>query len=124
MGGYDALTYSLDLRNVLKFDRNVVGQPLPYALPLTKGYFNGCVLTITSGPAAGQSTQILEYEYIGEQVAATTNDPITTATRLFRFRVMAFSRKDGQTLAVDPTPISNKGRMPGSARSWPGNRSW
>ncbi len=56
--------YILDLRTVLKLDRNVTGQPQPYPLPLTKGYFNGCLLTITSGPAAGQSTRILDYEYI------------------------------------------------------------
>ena len=36
------------------------------ALSLTRGYYNGCVLTMTSGPAAGQSTRIVDYEYIGE----------------------------------------------------------
>ena len=35
-------------------------------MPLTKGYYNGCLLTITSGPARGQSTRIVDYEYIGD----------------------------------------------------------
>ncbi len=98
---YNGTTNPLDLRNVLKLDRNVYGEPQPYPLPLTKGYFNGCLLTITSGPAAGATARILDYNYIGELKAATTAQPPTTATRLFRFRVMAFHRADGQPLTVN-----------------------
>src|SRR5262249_1724966 len=105
-------TNLLDLRTVLKLDRNVYGQPQPYSLPLTRGYFNGCLLTITSGPAAGQTTRILDYEYIPpDLVAASTGNPPITASRLFRFRVMAFSRHDGQPLAIDQT-TGAKGRSP------------
>ena len=57
---------SPDLRHVLKLERDVYGQPQLHTLPLTKGYYNGCLLTITSGPAAGQSTRIVDYEYIGD----------------------------------------------------------
>ncbi len=52
-GGSDLPLIHLDLRTVLKLDRNVAGQPQPYPLPLTKGYFNGCLLTITSGSGGG-----------------------------------------------------------------------
>ncbi len=119
VGGYNATdpNYALDLRNVLKLDRNVVGQPQPYPLPLTKGYFNGCLLTITSGPAAGQSTRILDYENIPTNndpnfPSAKPGKPAMSATLLFHFRVMAFGRKDGQLLAVDQVLPTNKGRMP------------
>src|SRR4051812_46481146 len=109
---YNPATNPLDLKNVLKLDRNPYGQPQPYPLPPTKGYFNGCLLTITSGPAAGQSTRILDYEYIGPDLfAGNTKNPQTSASRLFRFRVMAFPRKDGQSLVVDPT-TGPKGRSP------------
>ena len=55
-----------DLRHVLKLERNVLGQPQLHTLPLTKGYYNGCLLTITSGPAAGQSARIVDYEFIAD----------------------------------------------------------
>jgi hypothetical protein len=103
---YNTTANPLDLLNVLKLDRNPYGQPQPYPLPLTKGYFNGCLLTVTSGAAVGQSTRILEYEYVGDSVK-----PTTPPTRFFRFRVMGFQNKDGQPLQVDQT-TGAKGRMP------------
>jgi hypothetical protein len=101
---YDGVLYPMDLRNVLKLDRNAFGQPQVYPLPLTKDYFNGCVLTITSGPAAGQSTRILGYEYLGDLAASSGTNPVLTATRLFRFRVMNFQRADGQPLQLNADP--------------------
>jgi hypothetical protein len=95
---YNAVTYPLDLRNVIKLDRNVFGKPQPFFMPVTRGYFNGCLLTITSGAAAGRSARILDYEYVGDTVPATT-----PAVRVFRFRVMAFQRNDGQPLQIDNT---------------------
>ncbi len=89
----EALLTSPDLRHVLKLDRNVLGQPQIHVLPLTKGYYNGCLLTVTSGPAAGQSARIVDYECV--------NPLLTTYTRLFRFRVMAFSQRDGLPLQID-----------------------
>ncbi len=93
----------LDLRHVLKLDRNVLGQPQVYNLPLTKGYYNGCILTMTSGPAAGQSTRILEYEYMGE--FATGSGATLRTSRVLRFRVMAFSLSNG-------TPFVARAQLP------------
>lgn len=106
---YDGTKYALDLRNVLRLDRNPYGQAQPYPLPLTKGYFNGCLLTITSGPAAGKSTRILDYECLAPEYAKAT--ATTSPTRMFRFRVMAFQRSDGQSLVVN-TDTGAKGRPP------------
>lgn len=106
---YNGLANPLDLRCVLKLERNPYGELQPYPLPLTKGYFNGCLLTMTSGPASGQSTRILDYEYMGELTAAVPNK--FTAERLFRFRVMAIQRTDGQSLQPDPSAAA-KARSP------------
>lgn len=89
-----------DSRHIIRLEKNFFGRPQLYTLPLTKGYFNGCLLTITSGPAAGQSTRILDYEYVGD----TQQPSGTVATRLFRFRVMAFPRADGQPLQILSRP--------------------
>ncbi len=89
-----------DNRHVIRLERNILNQSQLYSLPLTKGYFNGCLLTITSGPAAGQSTRILDYEYVGD----TQQPSGTVVTRLFRFRVMAFARADGQPLQILSRP--------------------
>lgn len=88
-----------DLRHVIKLDRNVANQPQVYSLPLTKGYFNGCLLTVTSGPATGQSARILDYEFIPPELSPPT--ATATATRMFRIRVMAFGRTDGQSLSIN-----------------------
>lgn len=94
-----------DLRHLLKLERNVYGQPQLHTMPLTKGYYNGCLLTITTGPASGQSARILDYEYVADipptQVAQQNTNLGYIPTRLFRFRVMAFQRADGQPLQVD-----------------------
>lgn len=89
-----------DSRHVIRLEKNYLGRPQLYTLPVTKGYFNGCLLTITSGPAAGQSTRVLDYEYVGD----TQQPSGTVVTRLFRFRVMAFARADGQPLQIVSRP--------------------
>ena len=91
-----------DLRHVLELERNVQGQIEVQTLPLSKGYYNGCLLTITSGPAAGQTTRIVDYEFVANMQPASTNPP--RQTRMFRFRVMAFPRSDGQPLQIDQSP--------------------
>lgn len=94
-----------DLRHLLKLERNVYGQAQLQTMPLTKGYYNGCLLTITTGSASGQSARILDYEYLGDipptQAAQSNTNLGYVPTRLFRFRVMAFQRADGQPLQVD-----------------------
>jgi hypothetical protein len=103
---------SPDARHVLKLEPGVNGVFEMYNLPLTKGYFNGALLTITAGPAAGQTTRIVDYEYLGDMAPAlsppvspalTTPFPAKIQTRLFRFRVMAFPRADGLPLTVVPS---------------------
>ena len=94
-----------DTRHVLALDRDAFGLPQSHALSLTRGYYNGCVLTMTSGPAAGQSTRIVDYEYIGEGADTSNVTTPPTKSRLFRFRVMAFQRADG-------TPLQTRGQLP------------
>jgi hypothetical protein len=101
-----------DARHVLKLEPGVNGVFEMYNMPLTKGYFNGALLTITAGPAAGQTTRIVDYEYLGDMAPAlsppvnpalTAPFPAKIQTRLFRFRVMAFPRADGLPLTVVPS---------------------
>ena len=73
-------------------------------MPLTKGYFNGQLLTITSGPAAGQTTRILDYDVVTNPDGTNYIDQKNAGyTRVFRFRVMAFQRTDGGPLHIDQT---------------------
>jgi hypothetical protein len=110
---------SPDARHVLKLDRDANGQTqlhvVPqlgldtngkvflHVLPLTRGYYNGCLLTVTSGPAAGQSTRILDYEYISDiaPTASPGGGNADVPSRLYRFRVMAFPRADGLPLQIN-----------------------
>lgn len=96
----------LDLRHVLKLEPNPGGQPEVQALPQSRGYYNGCLLTVTSGPAAGQTTRVVDYEYVGD-LATTATTPVRPH-RLYRLRVLAFARSDGQPLSIDQTA----GRVP------------
>jgi hypothetical protein len=91
-----------DLRHVIRLDRGVFGEAQLQPMPLTKGYYNGCLLTVTSGPATGQTGRILDYELVG--TIDQNNAAIPTYTRLFRFRVMRFSRADGLPLQIGSRP--------------------
>lgn len=85
----ESLLTTPDARHVVRLERDVTGTPVVHRLPLAKGYYNGCLLTMTSGPAQGQSTRIVDYE-----AQVINNVPI------YRFRVMAFSRADGTPLQL------------------------
>lgn len=76
---------------VVKLERDMFGQPVAHTLPMTKGYYNGCLLTITTGPARGGTGRIVDYEFVGTP---------TPTSRIFRFRVMGFSRSDGTPLQI------------------------
>jgi hypothetical protein len=96
--------------NVIKLDRDVNGQPQQLILPLTKGYYNGCLLTINSGPARGQTTRIVDFDFVGGDPVIQNLFPNAislpspaTGKQIWRFRVMAFSRADGSTLQGDAT---------------------
>lgn len=113
----DESVNGLTKQHVLKLDRDGLNRPQLYTLSLTKGYFNGCLMTITSGSAAGQSTRIVEYQFVGDDAAIAnlfTGKADTTTipgvSRIWRFRVMAFSQSDGQALNVGtgtPPPITD-----------------
>ncbi len=114
-----------DARHILKLEPSVNGVPEMYNMPRTKGYFNGCLLTITAGPAAGQSTRIVDFEEIDlepisnppagvdpidgidPKATSTATTPFQNkpTTRMFRFRVMAFPRADGSPLQIDQTAV-------------------
>jgi hypothetical protein len=93
-----------DLRHVVQINRGARGEPQLHTLSLTKGYYNGCLLTITSGPATGQTARIVDYDYVADIGPNTPTDTPPKFTRLFRFRVMSFSRTDGLPLQVSGDP--------------------
>jgi hypothetical protein len=62
------------------------------------GYFNGCVLTFTTGPAAGQSTRIVGYDN-GYTTSPNTGTSATNSTGSPTLRVMNFP---GATSFVPP----------------------
>jgi hypothetical protein len=108
-----------DARHVLKLDRDASGQPQMLFLPLTKGYYNGCLLTITSGPASGQSARIVDYEYVSDilptaTASSATPFPPKRTTRLFRFRVMSFPRADGLPLQISTSRRPELGDLAGA----------
>ena len=103
----DEAATGVDLRHIVKLDRDPLGRSVIQPLSLARGYYNGCVLTITSGPAAGQSTRILDYEYLGDIQPIAGNDPTKPTyfpSRLYRFRVLSFPRTDGQPLQIAKRP--------------------
>ena len=92
---YDPPATRCDLRHVLKLDRNGIGQPQLHALPLTKGLL--------------QRLRAHDHQRSGRRaIDADRRLPIRRRCRcdraihpgrrrLFRFRVMAIPRTDGQT---------------------------
>ncbi len=82
-------------RSVVQLEADpITGLPVDATLPATNGYFNGCLLTMLTGPARGQSTRILDYHY----------DATLNAVRL---RVVAFPRADGAPLTPGGTAAAN-----------------
>jgi hypothetical protein len=71
-----------------KLERDFRDQPIIHTFPLTTGYYNGCLLTIKTGPARGQTTRIVDYK-------------VDSANNRVGFRVMTFPRADGQSLTID-----------------------
>ncbi|MCI0331954.1 MAG: hypothetical protein L0228_01860 [Planctomycetes bacterium] len=113
---------NLTLANVIKLDRDGLGRPQVHTLPLTRGYYNGCLLTVTSGAASGQTTRIVEYQFVGDDpaiqalfpnaVSITTNPPVRG---IWRFRVMSFGRRDGQLLSSTGGPPPGISELAGAA---------
>ena len=78
--------------HIIKLERNQNGFPVDYDPSPASDYYNGCLLTMLEGPAAGQTTRIVDYEYVGLDTSGTY--PI------YRLRVMVFPRADGTPLNV------------------------
>ncbi|TWT88980.1 hypothetical protein Mal64_24710 [Pseudobythopirellula maris] len=96
----------LDPTNAVGLDYDNQGLPVDYQLSQTDGYYNGCLLTMTEGPLAGESVRVVDYEYLGQGLAQgdTSNNG---ETRVGRLRVMAPRRQDGGALRfVAPTDPS------------------
>ncbi len=65
---------------------NVAGSPIPTSTQIqTAGYFNGCVLTMVTGPAANLSTRIVGWGY-------------TSPPGQYTMRILAFDGFDNSTL--------------------------
>lgn len=67
------------------------------------GYHEGSLLTMLSGPARGQSTRIVDYEYVGREpvvLNAFGLDPAdpTVSVPMWRIRVMGIGTQSGETL--------------------------
>ena len=71
------------------------GVPVEHRLSPVDGYYEGCVLTMTSGPCRGQSVRVLDYEHIRTYVPNGT--PTATVVEA-RLRVVAPTRADGTPL--------------------------
>jgi hypothetical protein len=80
--------------NVIKIERDANGLPVDHQLPGANGYYAGCVLTMLEGPAAGRSTRVVDYRFVGAEVNPSNPVP------LYRLRVVAFPRTNGQPLTV------------------------
>jgi hypothetical protein len=108
---------NLDARSVIKLDRDAIGRPQAMSLPYSRGYYNGCLLTITSGPAAGQSARIVDYQFMGtdpwlqqlfpiaKEIVPSQNQNQPGVRGIWRFRVVSFSRRDGNLLNVTPAAL-------------------
>jgi len=85
-----------DDRYAIKLERGANGAPVDHTLATASDYYTGCILTMLSGPAAGQSTRIVD-----SAVVAYEPDPITGVDRpITRLRAMVFPRADGTPLNV------------------------
>ncbi|TWT38018.1 hypothetical protein KOR34_29850 [Posidoniimonas corsicana] len=89
-----AQTQALTPDFVVGLEPSADGVPVDHTLSRIDGYYNGCLLTMLSGPAKGQSTRIIDYKRLDLE---TPNDP---SDDVYRLRVMAFPRADGGLLRL------------------------
>ncbi len=80
----------LEAANVIKIERGANGLPVDHQLPGANGYYAGCLLTMLEGPAAGRTTRIVDYTFVGQQLGLP----------LYRLRVMGFTQSNGNPLNV------------------------
>lgn len=93
--------------NAVGLDFDASGLPIEHQLPPVDGYYNGCLLTMMSGPCRGSSVRVLDYDHVyttvdpGANAASTVDDVIEAVAK---FRVMTPSRVDGASLSTGPLP--------------------
>lgn len=84
--GYQFVDITVDSTTLRKADTPPTSNP-DYTLSAVAGNYSGCVMTMVSGKASGNSTRIVGYK----------PDP---AAGTYTFRVMAFKRDDNTTVAA------------------------
>ncbi len=86
--------------NAVGLDLDENGLPLEHELSTVGGYYEGCLLTMLSGPCRGQSVRVLGYDplyrVVNNNSTPTLNDDIITVVA--RLRVLAPGRIDGKAL--------------------------
>lgn len=80
--------------NVVGLTLDTNGLPVEHQLATTDGYYEGCLLTMLSGPCRGQTVRVLDYDYFGETNVSNFS------RRMARFRVVTPRRVDGKSLTL------------------------
>lgn len=89
--------------DIIALEQSPTGMPRDYDPSTANDYYAGSLLTMLSGPAKGQSTRIVDYEFVGTQPEffAAFGD---TVQPIYRLRIMSINKTNGETLtALDPS---------------------
>ncbi|MEO0530003.1 MAG: hypothetical protein AAF266_05415, partial [Planctomycetota bacterium] len=89
--------------NAVGLDFNENGLPIDHILSTVDGYYDGCLLTFTTGPCRGDSVRVVSYEYLGSGTTPAVPSGLATGAYtggVGRFRIMAPRRTDGRQLTV------------------------
>jgi hypothetical protein len=84
-----------DDRDVVDLERAPDGTTVDHTMSRANNYYAGCLLTMLNGPAAGQTTRIVDSRVV-EYIA----DPNGNMSPVTRLRVMVFPRADGSSLRI------------------------
>lgn len=96
--------------NAVGLDFDSDGLPIEHQLSEIDGYYNGCLLTFTSGPCRGHSVRVLEYDHLYTKYREQNNQPSDgnvaddTVTVAARFRVVVPRRSDNRQLSFRAHP--------------------
>ncbi len=80
--------------NAVGLDLDANGVPVEHQISSVDGYYEGCLLTMLSGPCRGQTVRVLDYDYYGEKTI------LNFRRRMARFRVLTPTRVDGKPLQL------------------------
>ena len=87
---------------VIELERAADGMTVDHDMGTAPDYYAGCIFTMLSGPAAGQSARIVEsqvVEYVDQTLQRNGNN-ITRPRPIVRLRMMVFGQSDGSPLNV------------------------